>query len=91
MRAIFHPQAWVNDYAIDVDPEGPTSWEITPEFLEETQNAHTYPERVLEASTYESDELRYDPAAPAWVQDWHGPFWIEVEVTCPTCGQLVHP
>ena len=28
-KARFTPQAWINDYAVDVDPEGPTDWELT--------------------------------------------------------------
>jgi len=25
----FHPQAWINDYAVDVDPEGPTDFDVS--------------------------------------------------------------
>ena len=78
MRATFHPQAWVNDYAIDVDPQGDTSWDLTPAYVEQLQRSMTHPEEVLEANTYESDELRQDPAAPKWVRDWCGPFYVEV-------------
>ena len=62
----FHPQAWVNDNAIEADPEGPTQW-LVPE------------SRVagLEPDTYPSDELRYDDEAPQWVKDWSGPFYID--------------
>lgn len=65
-KAIFHPQAWVNDYAIDVDPEGKTEWnvEIVPDDLED--------------NSYESDELRFHDNAPQWVKDWSGPFWVEI-------------
>lgn len=64
--AIFHPQAWVRDYAIEVDPEGDTAFEVgdVPESVED--------------NTYESDELRFHPNAPEWVREWHGPFWIEI-------------
>jgi hypothetical protein len=27
----------------------------------------------------ESDHLRLSPNAPQWVQQWSGPFWVEVE------------
>ena len=27
-KITFHPQAWSNDYAIDVDPEGPTEFMV---------------------------------------------------------------
>jgi len=79
ISATFHPQAWQSDYAIDVDPEGETSWTVSPAFLAELQAKLKNPARLLEDSTDESDYLREDPAAPAWVRDWHGPFWVEVE------------
>lgn len=72
-RATFHPQAWVNDYAIEVDPQGPTTWEVTPELIA------SLPAGWNKSCTYESDELRNDPAAPEWVREWTGPFDIEVE------------
>ena len=72
----FWPQAWVNDYAIDVDPQGETSWEASPEHVEVMRRLG---DAAWEASTYESDEWRHDPAAPDWVRDWTGPFWIDVE------------
>lgn len=28
-QARFVPQAWINDYAVDVDPEGCTEWAIS--------------------------------------------------------------
>ena len=63
----FHPQAWQNDYAIPVDPEGPTDFKVPAA------------ECVgLEADTYESDVLRDHENAPAWVQAWSGPFYIEI-------------
>jgi hypothetical protein len=73
LRATFHPQAWQNNYAIPVDPKGPTSWLVTAEY------AATLPDGWEEPDQYESDALRYDPAAPTWVAGWDGPFWVEVE------------
>lgn len=73
-KAIFHPQAWVNDYAVDVDPEGETEWDVT-DYL--TQLGYRMIEQP-ENNTYESDELRWDPKAPTWIQSWSGPFWIEI-------------
>lgn len=77
IRATFHPQAWVNDYALDADPEGAVSWEVTPAYLAEL--FEKLGEEVLESNTYESDDLRYDPAAPEWVRNWGGPFWVELD------------
>lgn len=76
--ATFHPQAWINDYAVDVDPEGETSWEVTPEFLADLLD--DVGGSALESSTYESDYLRQDPNAPDWVRAWSGPFWVKVLV-----------
>ena len=64
--AIFHPQAWVNNYAVEVDAEGPIEWEVG-EVADD-----------LEDYTYKSDELRYHANAPDWAREWHGPFDIEI-------------
>ena len=66
MRVRFHPQAWVNDWAIDVDPQGETEWEVG-EISDD-----------LEDNTYESDDLRFHENAPRWVHNWAGPFYIEI-------------
>lgn len=62
----FHPQAWINDYAVDVDPEGPTDWE-----------ANDVPYGI-KSDTSESDSLIHHDNAPQWVRDWCGPFWVEI-------------
>jgi diadenosine tetraphosphate (Ap4A) HIT family hydrolase len=80
------PQAWVNDYAVIVDDEGPSQWNVTPMYLKKLVEyavknyTHTIESAIEEAtqlSTDLSDELRYDPGAPSWVQDWDGPFYCE--------------
>ncbi len=74
--ATFHPQAWVNDYAIEVDPEGETEWDVTDYIL-----ASFTPEEALalEDDQYESDNLSTDdPNAPKWIREWSGPFYVEV-------------
>lgn len=63
IRCTFVPQAWQDDYAIPVDPEGDTSWDMTVE---------TLPRRYSLAN----DALREDVRAPQWVQDWVGPFEV---------------
>ena len=77
MRAIFHPQAWVSDNAIEVDPEGAIEWTVSDDYVVELAKAYNEPDQLFEASTYESDNLRSDPAAPEWIQSWHGPHWVE--------------
>lgn len=75
-RVKFWPEAWQRDYAIPVDPEGPTEWEATPDFVRKLVDR--YGPAALEESTDASDRLREDPAAPEWVREWHGPFYCEV-------------
>jgi len=95
--ATFTPQAWIRDYAVDVDPSGPTSWRVGPESV------------GLAAAIVESDadgldiddQLKSDPAAPEWVREHHGPFSIHVREEaapvsvngrlqpCPQCGSSV--
>jgi len=69
IRCTFRPQAWINDYACDVDvPEDAnTTWEME---VEELPPPHSY----------ESDELRHCDDAPDWVADWSGPFEVDFEV-----------
>ena len=68
LQCTFHPQAWQNDYAIPVDPEGPVSWTTT------------WPDnKPLPADDeYETDYLAREADAPLWIQNWQGPFYIEV-------------
>ena len=66
IRCTFRPQAWVRDYAIEVDPQGDTTWDTT---------VATFP-----FDSYDKDRLREAPEAPAWVLDWRGPYEIEVVI-----------
>lgn len=66
MRVRFHPQAWVNDYAIEVDPQGKAEWEVGD-----------VPDGIAD-DTYESDEFRSHDNAPQWARDWTGPFYVEI-------------
>lgn len=75
--AEFSAQAWVNDTAIDVDPEGETTWDATAfveAYLEEQPTeAALWLAHTLEHSDHD-DILRNDENAPEWVRNWHGPF-----------------
>lgn len=73
IMATFHPQAWFNDYAIEVDPQGDTDFDITFEMLAIGQRACE-----LEDNDYESDHLSEAVRAPEWIRKWQGPFWIEI-------------
>lgn len=72
-KVTFHPQAWQNDYAIPVDPEGPTTWEVQ---LADTLDEYGDP---LKDNDHRSDELRNHENAPQWVKDWPGPFYITID------------
>jgi hypothetical protein len=72
--ARFQPQAWINDYAMDVDPEGPDEWDVTDEILAMTPTQIA----ALRDDQYETDDLRFSKNAPAWVQEWSGPFYVAV-------------
>lgn len=72
MIARFTPQAWVNDYAVDVDPEGPTEWKVSEAFAAEFAGV---------TDSADLDDLKDDPAAPEWVREFQGPFEIHVTTT----------
>ena len=62
----FHPQAWINDYAVEVDAEGPTEFEVGEVAAD------------VRDDSYPSDNLRDHENAPQWVKDWGGPFYVEI-------------
>ena len=67
----FRPQAWIREYAVDVDPDGyPTVW-----FIEVDSE-----QPVLDAidKGLDLDFLKFDPFAPAWITQHSGPFEIEI-------------
>ena len=65
----FHPQAWQDDYAVPVDPEGETRWVVAQRTAEEIEAVK---------GDLDLDFARFDPFAPKWVRDWSGPFEITV-------------
>ncbi|MEB3023366.1 MULTISPECIES: hypothetical protein [Mycolicibacter] len=67
----FLPEAWINDYAVGVDPEGPDTFAITDEeAVRELQGAAS--------QRRDWDHLRDHASAPEWIRHWHGPFSIEL-------------
>lgn len=69
-KAKFVPQMWVNDYAVDVDAYGETTWEI---------DASAVTEAFDDARRGgDWDYIRDDPNAPFWVREWFGPFYVEL-------------
>ncbi len=69
LKCTFIPQAWVNGYAVEVDPTGRRSWETVFEG-----------EKLPRERDYGSDDLRHCDAAPQWVREWPGPFEVDFEV-----------
>ena len=74
--ATFHPQAWIGDQAVEVDPEGETKWDVTGKLESMSEKDR---QEALVPESYEADALRYAEKAPAWATNWYGPFYIEVE------------
>jgi hypothetical protein len=84
----FTGQGWVNDYAIDIDPEGDTDWNVSDATADAIQPA-------LDRGS-DLDFVKGDRFAPEWVREWQGPFEINVictrhggewgdDETCPRC------
>jgi hypothetical protein len=83
-EATFRPEAWQDDYAIPVDPEGPTTWDCT-EFVTNPPDWCRDYFKDLDATLADEGEfldrrdvLQRDKAAPAWIRRWRGPFTITV-------------
>lgn len=72
--ARFHPQTWVNDYAIDADPAGVTVYDVAFEILTMGREAA----RALQDNKDDSDELTNAVNAPEWVRNWGNAHWIEI-------------
>lgn len=65
----FVPQAWINDYAVAIDPMGETKFEVETALL-----------RSIEPDSYDSDELKSHPNIPDWVINHYGPFYFTWEI-----------
>ncbi|MFC1457777.1 hypothetical protein ACETIH_13805 [Microvirga arabica] len=74
VMAEFTPQVWVGDQTMVVDPQGDTTWDITPEIVAMGRQKAL----DLQDDQHNTDDFRYTLNAPKWVQDWDGPFYIEV-------------
>ena len=74
VELIFRPQAWVNDYAIAVDPESPDVWTVSLAlFLERFPT-----EEDWSSFHQDRDDLRFEGSAPKWIRDWSGPFEVDL-------------
>lgn len=85
--ATFTPEAWINDYAVPVDPEGPTEWDCSA-FVDADTLAYLEQCAQRRGDDWQLDDVldlddvfKDDPAAPQWVREWRGPFTIRVRAT----------
>jgi hypothetical protein len=82
--ARFQPEAELNGYVIKVDPPGPSTWDATAyirKYAAKTDPRTRNDLRCALAGGYvDMDFVRDDPAAPAWVQEWSGPFEVDVSI-----------
>ena len=70
----FVPEAWVNDYAIVVDPGGECAWTVARKlFLKKFSSEDDWNE-----CHQVRDDMRFEGTAPAWVRAWTGPFEVEL-------------
>lgn len=77
--AIFHPQAWISNNAIDADPEGETEWDCTADILAMGRKVALAMKDNNDSREHGSDHLRELASAPTWIRNWGGPFWVEIE------------
>lgn len=79
------PEAWLDDHAVEADPPGETEWDCT-RYLLILRAVGAVDEEELARETASpacgwldrADLLFDDPAAPAWLETWSGPFTIRV-------------
>lgn len=84
--ARFTPEAWVNNQAVEADQEGPQAWDCTEHARQNRDylarlEAHGEPLDQPGGAVDNDDVFKADPAAPAWVRDWRGPFTIRITRT----------
>lgn len=88
--AHYTPEAWVNDNAIETDPEGEQEWDAT----EAVYAVKGWADELITAMQADSfdrefgvvdraDILKTDRNAPAWVRQHRGPCTIRVRLADP--------
>jgi hypothetical protein len=73
--ARFQPQAWINNYAVDVDPEGNVEFDVTSDIERMGRDEAM----KLTDNSDASDILRMSSGAPAWIRSWAGTGYMEVQ------------
>jgi len=69
IEVTFIPQAWMNDYAVQVECEGPDRIKVPASVL-----------KRMDPDDFSSDELRQRRGVPKWIKDWSGPFYFTWDV-----------
>jgi len=89
----YEAQAWQNDYAIMIDPDGPDTWDVSDKVLAEIQRQYRDPDDALAYETWFVD----DPNAPEWIKERPGPFFVSIVYGTPpwagtvmTSDKMVH-
>jgi hypothetical protein len=72
--ATFFPQAWDNNHLIDLEPQGDSSFDVTPEVESMGQENAL----LIKDNSNASDVFQYAAHAPHWIKHWQGPFHIKV-------------
>lgn len=79
----FHPQEWVDTSA---KPHESAGKQLTPAeerdpvtFTIPWEDGTDPDGNVLENESYEANQLRDHPAAPTWVNNWDGPYFVTTE------------
>ncbi|MGK3995003.1 hypothetical protein [Sorangium sp. So ce1024] len=73
--ARFQPQAWINNYAVDVDPEGAVEFDVTADIERMGRDEAL----ALKDNSDDSDMLAKSASAPEWIRSWTGPFYVNVQ------------
>jgi hypothetical protein len=89
--AHFQAEAWVDEYAVPVDPMGPEEWDCTKFARDHADYVDrlSYLDRRYDDALgpVDRDDLfADDPAAPEWVRTWQGPFTIRIRANNPSGG-----
>lgn len=85
--AHFTPQAWVNDYALDIDPptDADQTWDATTYAhvnVAYLADLHTWTDPDADSTVIDTDDVfRDDPNAPDWIREHTGPFTITLTRT----------
>lgn len=83
MRCVAHfqPRGVVDGQECQVNIEGPAQWDCTVFALQHRSEMHGFPDQYGWCSDYRG-MLKSDPAAPQWIRDWQGPYymwWMHIE------------